>query len=45
MLYKAQIRSNLEYANAVRSPSKSVIFMYLKEFKGGQHNKLIPSSF
>jgi len=38
MLYKALVRSHLEYANAVWSLYKKVIFMYLMEFKGGQLN-------
>jgi len=38
MLYKALVRSHLEYGNAVWSPYKKVIFMHTKEFKGEQQN-------
>jgi len=38
MLYKALVRSHLEYAKPFGVFIKSVIFMYPKEFKGGQQN-------
>jgi len=42
MLYKALVRLHLEYANAVWSPYKKCDIMYLKKFKGGEQNYLIP---